>query len=210
MSGSPRFLVLEDDPLVARSIAKWFADHGEVESVASVREAVQRLSEGRTFTAAILDVRLPDGTGLEVLSHIRSSGSALPVLMVTAHNDREFINRAQALRAEYVCKPFTVSNLRAFARRVLLRAPSGTDERVGRALAEVAEAYRLSPQETRVVGLAATGVHRASIATELGVKENTVKTLVRRLLKKTDAPNLDAVAKQVLQQALATLSQPTE
>src|SRR5690349_5873297 len=102
MSSSPRFLVLEDDPLVARSIAKWFADHGEVESVASVREAVQRLSEGRTFTAAILDVRLPDGSGLEVLSHIRSSGSALPVLMVTAHNDREFINRAQALRAEYV------------------------------------------------------------------------------------------------------------
>ncbi len=201
MSDSPEFLIVEDDIVVANTLQRWFAQHAPVRLVSTVERALEAIDGKGSFVGVVLDIKLPDGSGLEVLAHLRHQGYTVPAMMLTAHIDRTQINRAHALRAQYVCKPPEIRNLRAFARQALARS-GPDDEGLRRAIHEVALAYRLSELETRIVALAASGVERRAMSKELLVTENTVKTTIRRLLKKTPDANLDAVVRRVLTRAL--------
>jgi two-component system OmpR family response regulator len=81
-----------------------------VQAVSNGKDAVDALTDG-TFHAAILDLGLPDVSGLEVLRHLRAEGITLPVIAISGRHD-------QALRAVsegaqgYLIKPFTFEALR--------------------------------------------------------------------------------------------------
>jgi len=107
---SHRILVVDDERLVRWSLCQRLkADGYEVAEAASVAEA---LAQSTIADALILDFRLPDGTGLDVLKQVHQADPDLPVIMLTADKDVETVVEAvKAGASDYVTKPFEVDDV---------------------------------------------------------------------------------------------------
>ncbi len=118
----PRILLLEDDPAIARTVIYALERSGlQVTHCLLVRDALQQLAQ-RPHDLLVLDVGLPDGSGLDVCRHVRTQG-ATPVLMLSAHGEE--IDRVLGLELgadDYVTKPFSPRELVARVRGLLRRA----------------------------------------------------------------------------------------
>lgn len=115
--------LLEDDETLGRGIA--MALTGPETSVvcrSSLAKARETLAEDR-FDLLILDVNLPDGSGLDLLRQIRAGGDTTPVILLTA-NDLELdeVTGLEAGADDYITKPFTLAVLRARVNAQLRRS----------------------------------------------------------------------------------------
>ena len=122
---SARLLLLEDDPAIARPVAYALERDGlTVTHSLLVHDARQQLQRAR-FDLLVLDVGLPDGSGLDVCRQVRAQG-ATPVLMLSAHGEE--IDRVLGLELgadDYVTKPFSPRELAARVKALLRRAGHG-------------------------------------------------------------------------------------
>lgn len=183
-----RVLIVDDDDLVLRSLARFVdAPCDACGSAAEARAALDTTS----YDAILLDIHLPDGSGLELLELVRST-SETPVLVLTADERVAHANRAQLLGAEIAYKPEVTANVRAFIGRARAQAQA---QAAGR-LEERAVAAGLSRREMDVLRLVAAGRTRVSAAAELGIGVATVKTLVRRLLDRTGSPSVQDLLRE--------------
>lgn len=115
--------LLEDDETLGRGIA--MALTGPETSVVcrpSLAKAWEALAEDR-FDLLILDLNLPDGSGLDLLRSIRAAGDATPVILLTA-NDLELdeVTGLEAGADDYITKPFSLAVLRARVNAQLRRS----------------------------------------------------------------------------------------
>lgn len=115
--------LLEDDETLGRGIAMALA--GPETSVIcrpSLSKAREALAEER-FDLLILDVNLPDGSGLDLLRQVRSEGGTTPVILLTA-NDLELdeVTGLEAGADDYITKPFSLAILRARVNAQLRRS----------------------------------------------------------------------------------------
>ena len=121
MSG-PRVLLVEDDPAIAKSIIYTLERDGlAVTHSLLLCDARRQLSQ-HPPDVLILDVGLPDGSGLDLCKEVRAAGS-LPVLMLSAHDEE--IDRVLGLELgadDYLGKPFSPRELLARVRSMLRRA----------------------------------------------------------------------------------------
>ena len=126
---SARLLLLEDDPAIARTVAYALQRDGlAVTHSLLVHDARQQLQRAR-FDLLVLDVGLPDGSGLDLLRDVRNEPptAALPVLMLSAHGEE--IDRVLGLELgadDYLTKPFSPRELAARVKALLRRAGHGT------------------------------------------------------------------------------------
>lgn len=124
-------LLVEDDDLVASGLeAGLELHHCVVDRVRTGREAMAALAQ-LACDVVILDLGLPDGDGLSVLSQVRQRGDDIPVLILTARDDVE--DRVKGLEAgadDYVLKPFELDELAARLHALVRRA-------AGRSVAEI-------------------------------------------------------------------------
>jgi two-component system KDP operon response regulator KdpE len=131
MSERPRILVCDDEPQILRALRVILGDAGfEVVPASTVQEALDAVAV-RPPEAAIIDLVLPDGDGIDVCSSIRE-WSEMPLLVLSAVGDeREKVRALNAGADDYVTKPFgpdeLVARLRAARRRV---SPSDDSEAV--------------------------------------------------------------------------------
>jgi two-component system response regulator PilR (NtrC family) len=91
----------------------------EVERASNVKEAFERL-QSHTYDLCLTDMRLPDGTGIDVVKHISQHCADLPVAVITAHGNTE--NAVAALKAgafDYVAKPVSLEQLRTLVKSAL-------------------------------------------------------------------------------------------
>jgi DNA-binding response OmpR family regulator len=118
-----RLLVVEDEARIAELVRAGLARAGfTVDAVATAADAFAALEVG-SYDAAILDLGLPDGDGIEVLSKARRSGLAIPFLLLTARDTVD--DRVLGLNAgadDYLTKPFAMDELVART-KALLRRP---------------------------------------------------------------------------------------
>ena len=125
---SARLLLLEDDPAIARTVAYALERDGlTVTHSLLVHDARQQLQRTR-FDLLVLDVGLPDGSGLDLLRDVRNAPptAALPVLMLSAHGEE--IDRVLGLELgadDYLTKPFSPRELAARVKALLRRAGHG-------------------------------------------------------------------------------------
>ncbi|MBI4460197.1 MAG: sigma-54-dependent Fis family transcriptional regulator [Acidobacteria bacterium] len=107
-------LLIDDEPGIRESLEALLSMEGfAVESAADAASGLQRLGK-KPFDLVLLDMALPDRSGLEVLREIRSSNPVLPVVMITAYGSVE--NAVQAMRSganNYVTKPWDNEKLLA-------------------------------------------------------------------------------------------------
>lgn len=191
------FLIVEDEYVLARALAREFRRHHAVEVVHRIGEARALLDERAAWTGLVLDLVLPDGYGVDLLAEIRPEHPNLPVLVLTGELKAGVINRVQQLRAEYVCKPADPENLRSFIRSAL--ASEVTDQRSLRYRIESAAGrLRLTQREAEILALASEGFCRREVARHLGVSENTVKTQIRGVLEKSGARTLQSLVHEII------------
>jgi DNA-binding NarL/FixJ family response regulator len=184
MSAKPKLLIVEDDPALGRSLQRGTRAYFDVIMKDSVEAAIDLIEKGEELAAAVVDIGLPDGT----------SDRNLPVLILTGSNDPSTINRAHALRVEFVCKPFFSENLAQFVQRTLSGSQYGDRQKLAGVISEVTDGYKLSLRESQILAFAAEGIPRSRLADVMGVSENTVKSQVRSLLDKVEKQALsDAV-----------------
>jgi DNA-binding response OmpR family regulator len=129
-----RILLVEDDPTLARQLQRGLAVDGTTVIHAPTVADGQLLAQVDRFTAIVLDLQLPDGTGLEVLRQVRAEDHAVPVLVLSAIDRESVIIRVLDAGADdYVVKPVSLELLRARLRALVRRgtaAPSGVS-RIG-------------------------------------------------------------------------------
>jgi two-component system copper resistance phosphate regulon response regulator CusR/two-component system response regulator QseB len=118
-------LVVEDEIKLAELIAKGLAECSYTTSLVSTcKEASNAISES-TFDAIVLDLRLPDGDGLELLKNWRNSGFMEPVLILSARNSIEDKITGLNIGADdYLSKPFSLEELVARIRSLMRRQAS--------------------------------------------------------------------------------------
>ncbi len=186
--------LLDDHEIVRtglRALLEADADFTVVGEAATVAEALDRVPPTRP-TIALLDVRLPDGSGIEVCREIRSVAPEVACVMLTSYADDEALVAAiMAGAAGYVLKQVgsnsLLDDLRKVANGQSLLDPALT-EQVLKRLAEGADSdpllASLTPQERRILDLVAEGQTNRQIAEHLYLAEKTVKNYVSNLLTK--------------------------
>jgi two-component system catabolic regulation response regulator CreB len=119
----PALLLVEDDPAIARAVSYALQREGfRVDHVGLLREARARLAPPLSYSAAILDVGLPDGNGLDLCRELRGQG-ALPLIILSARGEE--MDRVLGLELgadDYLTKPFSPRELCARVRSLLRRA----------------------------------------------------------------------------------------
>jgi two-component system OmpR family response regulator len=117
-----RILVVEDDPTMADLVSRGLRDEGyEVDVVSNGVDALIAAANTE-YSAAAVDVMLPEMTGFEICRHLRTRGSTLPVLLLTARDSIE--DRVFGLDAgadDYLTKPFAFAELSARIRALVRR-----------------------------------------------------------------------------------------
>ena len=128
MTDGPRVLVVDDEPQILRGLRVVLRNAGyEVDVAATKAEALDALA-ARPPDAMVLDLVLPDGTGIEVARDLRR-WSQLPVIVLSAVGDeREKVKALDAGADDYVTKPFGSEELTARLRAVLRRAADADTE----------------------------------------------------------------------------------
>jgi DNA-binding NarL/FixJ family response regulator len=185
--------LMDDHEVVRQGVRALLEATGEIEVVgeaSTAAEALARIPAVRP-DVAILDVRVPDGNGIEVCREVRSTVGT-NCLMLTSYSDDEALFEAiMAGAAGYVLKQVRGTELLTAVKRVAageslldpaitgrvlerLRAPAEEDERLA----------RLSPQERRILAPIADGLTNRQIAGEMHLAEKTIKNYVSNLLAK--------------------------
>ena len=124
-------LVVEDDSFLNKMLSyNLTADGYEITSVLNARTAAQALNS-KEFDLVLLDINLPDGSGLELLRTLRQNGTSTPAILLTA-NDLELdeVTGLEAGADDYITKPFSLAVLRARVNAQLRRSIPAKQDRI--------------------------------------------------------------------------------
>lgn len=123
-----RVLVVEDDPAIGRLLSRSLTDRGDVVTVATDGASGLAIALREQPEVVLLDLGLPDLSGLEVLAMLRAV-SQVPVIVITAQDDDRTVVKALDSGADdYLVKPFGSEQLAARIRAVLRRAAAASTE----------------------------------------------------------------------------------
>ncbi|CCW10509.1 response regulator [Rhodococcus aetherivorans] len=189
----PRVFLVDDHEIVRRGLVDLLdsvPDFTVVGEAASVGEALARIPASGA-EVAVLDVRLPDGNGVELCRELRARMPELRALMLTSYADDEALFDAiMAGASGFVLKQILGTDL-VSAIRTVAAGGSLLDSRATAALMERIRASRtadplaeLSEQERAVFELIGEGLTNREIAERLFLAEKTIKNYVSRLLAK--------------------------
>jgi two-component system, OmpR family, response regulator MprA len=122
-TGALRVLIIEDDAGVARVVRDGLNSYGCASQHVTTLEAGRKLLAADKFDALVLDLTLPDGSGLELAGALRKGGNELPILMLTARDTvYERVDGFRHGADDYLCKPFDVEELVARLQAICRRS----------------------------------------------------------------------------------------
>ena len=189
-----RVFLLDDHEIVRRGLRELLEAEDDLDvcgEASTAQEALARVPSTKP-DVAVLDVRLPDGSGVEVCRDLKSADPELQCLMLTSFADDEALFSAVMAGASgYVLKQIKGSELVDAIRRVAagqsLIDPALTKRLMDR-MRETQEGDKrlaqLTVQERRILDLVAEGMTNRQIAAELYLAEKTVKNYVSNVLMK--------------------------
>jgi FixJ family two-component response regulator len=186
----PTVFIIDDDAGVRESIQDLVESvELHAESFATAQEFLA--SERRDGPSClVLDVRLPDTSGLDLQQKLSRAGVRTPIIFITGHADIPMTVKAMKSGAiAFLTKPFREQDLLDVIHRALNRDRVVREKQ--RQLAELQERYsKLSDRERGVMSLVVSGLLNKQIAAELGASETTVKTHRGHVMQKMQAKSL--------------------
>jgi DNA-binding NarL/FixJ family response regulator len=191
-----RLLIVDDHEVVRKGLVALFDRREGFQVVGEAGTVTEAVDQARTLQpdVVIMDVRLPDGSGVEACREIRSERPETKVIMLTSYPDEEAVLSAIVAGASgYLLKQVRardlVAALEAVGRGESLLDPAVTEkvlERVRRIAAsdQPDELAALTPQERKILMLVAEGMTNKEIATDVFLSDKTVKNYVSSILSK--------------------------
>ena len=189
-----RVALIDDHEIVRRGLRDLLEATGEITVVADAGTVADALSAIKVdeIDVAVLDVRLPDGTGIEICRELVSQRPSLACLMLTSFADDEAMTAAVVAGAKgYVLKDIRgndlITSILAVGRGESLISDETmrhVRDRLHRRLVEQARIESLSVQERRILDLLAEGMTNREIAETMFLAEKTVKNYVSNVLAK--------------------------
>lgn len=191
-----RIVVVDDHEIVRqglRALLEAEDDFSVVGEAGSVAEAVRRVGY-ESPDVVVMDVRLPDGSGVEACREIRSRWPSVKVLMLTSYADEDALMSAIVAGASgYVLKRIDshdlVNNLRKVAAGESLLDGEMTDRLFRKLRGDEPDdplLARLTPQERKILDHIAEGLTNREISEQMFLAEKTVKNYVSNLLAKLE------------------------
>jgi two-component system response regulator DevR len=189
-----RIFLLDDHEIVRRGVRELLEANDDLEVVGeagTAEEAMARIPAVKP-DVAVVDMRLPDGNGVEVCREVRSRDASIQCLILTSFADDEALfDSIMAGAAGYLLKQIKGTDLVDAIRRVAsgqsLLDPSVTArvlERLRKGPEEDERLARLTEQERKILDLIAEGMTNRQIGERLFLAEKTVKNYVSNLLSK--------------------------
>ena len=194
--GPLRLLIVDDHEVVRQGLVALLGRREGFQVVAEAGSVAESIEQARKFEpdVVVMDVRLPDGSGIEACREIRAELPATRVVMLTSYPDEEAVLSAiVAGAAGYLLKQIRgrdlVAALESVGRGESLLDPAVTEkvlERVRRIAtgAQVDELAQLTPQEQKILMLVAEGKTNKEIASDVFLSDKTVKNYVSSILSK--------------------------
>ena len=193
-----RILLADDHPMIQAAVEAMLrgSDYQLVAKAGSGAEALDAIAEHNP-EIVVLDVQMPDGTGLGVLRKLRSDGDDRSIVLLTASIDEAGFAEALKLKVDGVLLKTSDPALLIDC----LDSVRGGEEWIDPHLN--AEAARteggrdrsiLSPRETELVSLVRQGMRNRDIAAQLGITEGTVKVYLHSVFEKTGVANRTELA----------------
>jgi RNA polymerase sigma factor (sigma-70 family) len=197
MDSPPVVFVIDDDPSVRRAIGRLIGTVAlDVELFASSEEFLTAKRRD-AVSCLVLDVRLPDRSGLDLQRNLAAAQILIPIIFITSHGDiRMSVQAMKAGAVEFLPKPFRDQDL-LDAIQLALERDRGRRQQDAK-LAALRERFELlSPREREVIAMVVSGMLNKQIAVQIGTAENTVKVHRSRAMEKMQANSLADLIKMV-------------
>ncbi|MBF4767106.1 response regulator transcription factor [Nocardioides agariphilus] len=213
-SPSLRVVAVDDHPVYLRGLVACLEDAAGVEVAGLATSGVEAVAlvAGADPDVVLLDLNLPDMSGVEVVHRLRSAGHGCPVVMLTMYEDERALRAAfEAGAAGYLVKgsdqEAIVAALRTVAAGGLVVGPelAGrlTTLVVGRATPLPTRVAGLSERETEVLRLMAAGRSNTEITRELVVSSKTVRNHITHIFTKLGVSERESAIARALELGLA-------
>ncbi len=193
-SAKSTVLLVDDHDLIRQGLARAFERHdaftvvGHAASVAEGRALAQSLKPAVVVT----DVRLPDGTGLDLVRMLRQADSDIGLVVLTMYaGDEQLFAAMEAGASAFVAKDAPSNDVVAAARHALVSPRSFTAVNLTDAMRRRMSPTgpQLSPKEGEVLRLLAHGLGVTALARTLFISESTAKTHISKIYEKLGAAN---------------------
>ena len=207
-----RTVLVDDHALfrdgVASLLLAW--GHEVVGQAADGNEAIDLVDE-TTPDVVLMDVRMPNVSGLEATARIKERHPEVAIVMLTVSEDEADLFRAIKAGAQgYLLKNLEAPQLRSMLEGVARGEPAITPSTAARIIDEFLrapggarqETQRLTERELEVLQLVTAGQRNREIAAELGISENTVKFHLKNIVEKLHAQNRAELAARAVREGL--------
>ena len=190
---SPIVFVIDDEPSVRASLKRLIGSVGlHVQAFASAEEFLNyKRPDGPE--CLVLDVRLPDLSGLDLQQQLAKRKLDLPIVFITGHGDIPMSVRAiKAGAVEFLTKPFREEDLLQAIQQGIER--NRADRQLRAEVGRLQQYYSsLTPREREVFPLVTSGLLNKQVAALLGTSEKTIKVHRGRVMQKMKATSLAAL-----------------
>ena len=190
-----KILIVDDHDIVRKGLAMLVSRHEDLSVVAEAGTVAEAVANAREFVpdVVVMDIRLPDGSGIEACREIRDENADIKVLMLTSYSDEEAVmGSIMAGASGYLLKEIRsqeiVDAIRLVGTGQSLLDPAVTAsvlERVRRGKEEDVLA-QLTEQEQKILELIAEGQTNREIAVQINLSDKTVKNYVSNILGKLE------------------------
>ncbi len=187
-----KLLIVDDHALVREGLKRALSDRGfdeifEADSVESARAQIALLSP----TVVTIDINLPDGTGFELISWIRSISKEIAIVVLSLHDDTNSVVAAMKAGASaFISKTEPIPQLLVAIEQALIAPLKFHSNSLAQIYSE--SLNQLSAREFDVLATLEKGLTTAQIAKSLFISQATVKTHVASILRKLEVSNRSA------------------
>lgn len=187
-------LLVDDHELIREGLRRALERELDVEVVAEAASVAEGIAMGRKCdpTVSIVDLRLPDGNGLEVVRALRDQSADMGIVVLTMYaGDNQLFDALDAGASAFVPKSAPAEEIVAAARHAASAPRSFTSADLADAMKRRTspQGPQLSPREREVLQLLADGMGVSQISRQLFISDSTTKTHISKLYDKLGAGN---------------------
>jgi DNA-binding NarL/FixJ family response regulator len=188
-----RLLIIDDHAVVRQGLIQAFNDKGfaSIESAGTLKEARAKIAAFNP-EAIIVDLNLPDGSGLEIVQWVRKFSPDIAIIILSLNDPAQFVKIARCSGANaYLSKSQTMSEIISS----VLFALSNPGSFTSNLTVDQPFDFDLTPREIEVLYLLAEGASNLDISQKLFISISTVKTHISAVLRKLQCANRTAAVK---------------